>query len=50
PEAIIRTKSILEDNEVLKAMKDETLGHAEWLTLVKKKRDVLTTAQEPHKE
>ncbi|KAH9287506.1 hypothetical protein KI387_031623, partial [Taxus chinensis] len=50
PEAVIRTRIILEENEVLKAIKDETLGHAKQLSLIKKNHEAFTVAQEPHKE
>ncbi|KAH9293497.1 hypothetical protein KI387_041299, partial [Taxus chinensis] len=33
PDVVIRTKTLVEDNEVLAAMKDETLGHIEILAL-----------------
>ncbi|KAH9327393.1 hypothetical protein KI387_007571, partial [Taxus chinensis] len=36
-EAIIRIMTMVEDKEVLKAMKDETLGCAERLALAKQK-------------
>lgn len=36
-DVIIRIRTLGEDNEVLKAMKDETLGHADRLALVKEK-------------
>ncbi|KAH9312162.1 hypothetical protein KI387_027197 [Taxus chinensis] len=50
PEALIKVKTLEEDNAVQKAMKDDTLGHAERLTLVKQKHEALAAAQEPHKE
>ncbi|KAH9290899.1 hypothetical protein KI387_035016, partial [Taxus chinensis] len=37
------------DNEVLKDMKDETLGCVERLAVVKQKCEALAVAQEPHK-
>ncbi|KAH9293873.1 hypothetical protein KI387_040921 [Taxus chinensis] len=50
PDAIIRTRTLVEDNEVLKVMKDETLGCTERLALVKQKCEALAAAQDPHKE
>ncbi|KAH9313800.1 hypothetical protein KI387_022427, partial [Taxus chinensis] len=50
PEVVIRIRTIIEDNEVLKVMKDETLGHAEILALVKKKCEALAATHNPHKE
>ncbi|KAH9287977.1 hypothetical protein KI387_032094, partial [Taxus chinensis] len=49
PEVVIRIRTMVEDNEVLKSMKDETLGHVERLTLVKQKCEALAATQEPHK-
>ncbi|KAH9313361.1 hypothetical protein KI387_028396, partial [Taxus chinensis] len=49
PEAIIRIRTMVEDNEVLKAKKDETLGHTERLAMVKQKREALVAVEEPHK-
>ncbi|KAH9300744.1 hypothetical protein KI387_012327, partial [Taxus chinensis] len=46
----IRIKNIDEDNDITKAMKDETLGHAERLALVKLKHEALAVVQDPHKE
>ncbi|KAH9313085.1 hypothetical protein KI387_028120, partial [Taxus chinensis] len=45
----IRIRTMVEDNEVLKEIKDETLGCVEILELVKKKCEALAAAQEPHK-
>ncbi|KAH9322491.1 hypothetical protein KI387_017130, partial [Taxus chinensis] len=50
PDAIIKTKTLLEDNEFLKEMKDEMIGHAEILALVKKKHESLVASYDPHKE
>ncbi|KAH9292192.1 hypothetical protein KI387_042618, partial [Taxus chinensis] len=49
PEVLINIKTLEENNEVQKVMKDETLGHAERLSMVKQKREALVVAQEPHK-
>ncbi|KAH9311446.1 hypothetical protein KI387_026481, partial [Taxus chinensis] len=50
PEAVIRIMTMVEDNEFLKAMKDEILRYAERLALVKQKCEALAVAQEPHKD
>ncbi|KAH9287917.1 hypothetical protein KI387_032034, partial [Taxus chinensis] len=43
-------KTMDEDNEFHKAMKDEILGWAEISTVMKQKYKALATAQQPHKE
>ncbi|KAH9308571.1 hypothetical protein KI387_036482, partial [Taxus chinensis] len=49
PEAFIGIRTMVEENEVLKEIKDETLGHAEILELVNQKREAFAVGQEPHK-
>ncbi|KAH9311001.1 hypothetical protein KI387_026036, partial [Taxus chinensis] len=46
----IRIRTIIEDNEFLKAMKDETLGGAERLEVLNQKCEALVVAQDPHKK
>lgn len=50
PENIIKTRTLVEEDEVLSAVKNDTLGNKERLTLVEEKHDTLTTARDPHKE
>ncbi|KAH9315595.1 hypothetical protein KI387_024222, partial [Taxus chinensis] len=49
-EVVIRTRTLVEDNDVLKAMKDEILGRTERLALVKQNHEALAATQDPHKE
>ncbi|KAH9321303.1 hypothetical protein KI387_015942, partial [Taxus chinensis] len=46
----MKGKKKVEDNEFLKEMKDDTLGHVERLALVKKKHEALAATQNLHKE
>ncbi|KAH9327385.1 hypothetical protein KI387_007563, partial [Taxus chinensis] len=50
PEAVIRKRTLVEDNEVLTKMKDDTLGCTERLAFVKQNLKALVVAQDPHKE
>ncbi|KAH9294241.1 hypothetical protein KI387_040555, partial [Taxus chinensis] len=50
PEAVVRIKTILEDIEVIKSMKDDNLGREERFSLVKKKYEALVASQNPHTE
>ena len=49
-EAMIRIRTLVEDNDILTAMNDETLGCAEILALVKQNCEALAEAQDMHKE
>ena len=49
PEELINIKTLEENNEVHKVMKDEKLGRAERFSMVKQKHEALVAAQELHK-
>ncbi|KAH9324381.1 hypothetical protein KI387_004559, partial [Taxus chinensis] len=50
PDVIINTITLAGEDDVLKAVKNETLGHVKRLTLIAEKHNVLTIAQDMHKE